>query len=350
MRVRFAVNAEPQASHAALQQLASSRYRGLVPAEQLQALGINADVTTVFDLLQPDALRAADILVLHQPKYDILTADIAALAASLDALRQRGGRLVVDVSDFKLNIEHDRMLAKMIGPAPAAAYRKLLVELFARADALTLPSEGLARLMRASLKSVPPLHIIGDVIEVARGVPRFAPGGELKLLWFGFFGAHRGALAKFLREDWPRLPSAHLALVCEPLPDDELVRIVPAHAEGRVTAQPWSVPVLEQALANCDLVVLPFDFGSQLSLGRSNNRALQALYAGRAVAAHPIDSYRVLAPYVDVNVALPLAVKAVLADPAATLEKLWRGQEHVGGTHSAAAIGRAWRDMLASLQ
>ncbi|MCW0235404.1 MAG: glycosyltransferase [Ferrovibrio sp.] len=357
MRVVFAVNAVPHAPQAQMTHLASARYRGFIPAGQMQKDGQRAEVTTVIDLFRPDFDTRLDLLVLHQPKHDILLLAnvISVLLDKLDKIRSEGGRVVIDVSDFKFTAEFQEAMAKALGPDKAQAYRVILDAIFARCDAVTAPTGALAELLRTALRNARPVFVIEDVVEVARQPAKFAPGPELRLLWFGFLSAHIAALKQLVHDDLPKIRATtpcQLHLVCEKLPTAESRQVFGEAdpATFGVTHAAWSVPVLEAALAACDLVALPFDAGSMMSKGKSNNRALQALAAGRYVVAHPLESYRTLGDFIGLDASIATAVATALADPAATLQRIQAGQDFVEARYSPAAIAARWLDVARELQ
>jgi glycosyltransferase involved in cell wall biosynthesis len=357
MRVVFAVNTTPHAPPAEMSRLASTRYRGFIPARQLQQDGHKTAVVALMELFRPDFDTRLDLLVLHQPKHDILMLAnvIKVLFDRLDAIRSQGGRIVVDVSDFKLSPEVLDAMGKAFGPDKAKAYRNILEAVFARCDAVTAPTEALAAQMREVLGGARPVYVIEDVVEVAPQPAKFAPAQPLNLLWFGFLSAHVAALRKLVHDDLPnirqRRPVA-LKLVCEALPSADSQRIFGAAepASFGVTYEPWSVPVLEAALAACDLVVLPFDADHASSKGKSNNRALQALAAGRYVVAHPIESYRMLGDVIGLDASIATAVETAVSDPAAALARLQAGQDFVQARYSPAANAARWLAVLGELK
>lgn len=357
MRVVFAVNTTPHAPPAEMSRLASTRYRGFIPAGQLQQDGHKTAVMALMELFRPDFDTRMDLLVLHQPKHDILMLAnvIKVLFDRLDTIRRQGGRIVVDVSDFKLSTEVLEAMAKAFGSDKAKAYRNILEAVFARCDAVTAPTEALAAQMRDVLGGARPVYVIEDVVEVAPQPAKFAPGPELQLLWFGFLSAHVAALHRLVHEDLPAIRQqrpATLKLVCETLPSADSQRIFGGAepASFGVTYEQWSVPALEAALAACDLVVLPFDADHASSKGKSNNRALQALAAGRYVVAHPIESYRMLGDVIGLDASIADAVETAVSNPAATLARLQAGQDFVQARYSPAAIAARWLAVLGELK
>lgn len=353
MRIVFAANIMPEDLAAQGGVLASARYRALIPVEALKRDGLQAEVISYVDLFRPTFDAEIDLLVLHQPKIEI--AQLFKIASvfldNMDRVRARGGVIAIDVSDFKFTPEFTQQAVRDFGQEAAQNYRQMLDAIFARSNAVTAATENLADLMRTALRGKLPVSVIDDVVEVERQPPRFAPGEELKLLWFGLMGSHVAAMQLFLNRDLALIEAMRptkMTVVCEPLPKATGGYLTRGDKRP-IQVIPWSVPVLERALADCDLVVLPFDVDSMLSRGKSNNRALQALYAGRAVVAHPIDSYLSLGDFIGLDRDLPHAVATALADPAAMAVKLERGQAHVAAQYSPATIGRRWRELATQL-
>lgn len=356
MRIVFAVNTTPHAPPDQMARLASTRYRGFIPAGQLQKEGHGAAVMALMELFRPDYDTRLDLLVLHQPKHDILMLAnvIKVLFDRLEAIRSQGGRIVVDVSDFKLSVDVLDAMAKAFGRDKAQTYRTILEAVFARCDAVTAPTEALAEQMRKVLGPAKPVFVIEDVVEVAPQPAKFAPEQPLNLLWFGFLSAHVAAVRQLVHDDLQKIRQRHpvaLKLVCETLPSADSQRIFgPAEpAAFGVAYEQWSVPVLEASLAACDLVVLPFDTDHASSKGKSNNRALQALAAGRYVVAHPIDSYRMLGDVIGLDASMATAVETAVSNPAATLARLQAGQDFVQARYSPAANAARWLAVLGDL-
>lgn len=219
MRMVFATNIAAGATTVEAGDLASARYRAFIPAEALRQGGVQAEVISIQEFFQPDFDCAIDLLVLHQPKYGIVlhTNEIGLMFDRLEAIRARGGVIALDVSDFKFTAESHTALARGIGEEAAKAYRAILDAIFARSTVVTTPTEGLAELMRIALGGKLPVFVIDDVVEVERKPARFAPGDELKLMWFGRVSSHSAALTRFVHYDLPRIEAVRptqMTMVC----------------------------------------------------------------------------------------------------------------------------------------
>lgn len=356
MRIVFAINGDPNVPIEQAAQLASARYRGLIPAREIARQQVHAEVVTVYDLFRPTFDPAGiDLLVLHQPKHDILVMEsvIGLLMERLDAIRRNGGVVAIDVSDFKFSQSFHERMKQALGEQKAALYHMILNELFMRCSAVTTPTESLAGLLRQSLNRPVPIFVVDDVVEVARGEPRFAPGEPLNLLWFGLLTSHVAAVKQFVRTDLPqiaRLRPTRLHILCEPVRTDDAVQFFGATLDALgISFGQWSVPALDAALAACDLVVLPVDTEGLVAKGKSNNRMLQALYAGRYAVAHPLDSFRQLGAFAGLDASLPAAIAAALDDPAAVLDRIRAGQAFVAQHYAPEAVARRWLDVCRQL-
>jgi len=336
--------------------LASARYRALLPAEALRAGGHGVELRDFAHVLQAGAADAARLTVIMQPKEQMLLGDIAAsywpaLLAHIARQQAAGFRMALDISDLKLGAAYLATLQGRLPPDAIAAAAAQYPALARAADFLVTPTDALAQALRAELGPGTAVHVIPDPVEVPRGAPRFAPpalpDAPLRLLWFGTFRSHAGAVLQMLRHDLaaPPLPTT-LTLVCEAIAPEAWAALRQAAGGIPLHHQPWSVADLSAALAACDAVLLPFQTDSALVAGKSNNRALQALQAGRLFLAHDIESYRSLAGFGYVGADLGAGLHAALADPARVLAGISAGQQHLDQHYTPAAIARRWAALL----
>ncbi|WP_428248119.1 hypothetical protein [Ferrovibrio sp.] len=355
MKLLFVVNAAPAVLAGGEISLASVRYRATMPAAALRDLGHDVTVVALDSVLAPDFRFAGDAIVLAQPKEDRVLREglIPGLGSFIQVHRQAGIRLLIDVCDLKVGPHYAAHISGILRqPAQVEICRQFYPVLMRAADTLVVPTEILAQRLAEHIGSDLRFGVVGDPVEVARAPVRFAPQADapLNLLWFGFFGGHARALAQFCQDDLPRLAALRpvsLTLLCEQNAVAHLDRLR-GLAQGAVPIewQPWSVPGLQQALAACDAVLLPIDHAADIAVGKSNNRALQALWAGRAVFAHPIASYRELDGFAIIGADLVAGLKAALDDPAACIARMRAGQAYVAETYTPEAIGRRWEKLL----
>lgn len=349
--ILFATFASPAECAAGQFLSASIRYRAAMPAAGLRAAGIAADLISIHDCLARGFATDAATVVVAQPKEHALGGGFAEkLLAFVARQKDQGKRVAIDVSDLKLGADHAAWVEQRAGKAMAQYVAGFYRSLLGQADLLLTPTAYLAERLRHHLGPGIACAVVGDAVEVAAQAPRFVPPERLALLWFGTFQVHWPALARFCHDVLPALSVRHpltLTFVCE-APSEEAMAALNALVSPRLGFRhvSWSLLALNDALGGCDLVALPFDRGSELALGKSNNRALQALQAGRAVAAHPIPSYEELRDFIALDDDLGTAIESLLADPAGTLARTARGQDYVATRYSPAAIARRWREAL----
>lgn len=347
--IPFAAASELDAQTVAL---ASARYRAILPAQALQAAG---HAVQIRDFSHPATAQTADrakLVVLMQPKEQMLQPGLAetywpALLTYIARQRAAGSHVALDVSDLKLGDAHHAALRARLGGAIADLSARVYSALARAADICVVPTPALQAALQAELPPGIRIEVIPDPVEVPRAPPRFAPGTILRLLWFGTFGSHAAAVMRMLQDDLTALrPPAALTLVCEPLAAALLEQVRQMAGPVKMQHRPWSVPDLTDALADADAVLLPFDTASPLARGKSNNRALQALQAGRLFLAHPVESYLPLAGFGYVGPSLHAGLAAAIADPAAIERRIAEGQAHLDKYYTPAAIARQWAALL----
>src|SRR3546814_4321877 len=86
-----------------------------------------------------------------------------------------------------------------------------------------------------------------------------------------------------------------------------------------------------------------------LAKGKSNNRLLQSLYAGRYAVANPLDSFQKLGDFVGLDRSIPAAITTALAAPAGVTDRIRRGQASVDRHYTPAAIADRWLEIYRDL-
>jgi hypothetical protein len=104
----------------------------------------------------------------------------------------------------------------------------------------------------------------------------------------------------------------------------------------RLTLEAWSPDAMAQALASCDVVLLP---GSGAALPC---RLIAALQAGRLGIAAPSPYYGKLAEFAWIGADLAEGIRWALSHPGAVLDRLTRGQQYLDQVHDPASVARAW--------
>lgn len=302
--------------------LASARYRVLIPAQQLARLGHQVQVATLPPQGWPAEVRdaACDVLVIsksmHAPNEELAR-----------AMKARGAKIVVDFCD-------DHFAHPQIGPHFRA--------LAGLADVIVASTDAMADSIRRNVQRES--IVITDPVEGPRGAPAFAPRlPQLRIVWFGhptnLGGLH--ARAPELQALARRVP-VRLAVVTTPAPEVQaLAAGLAGGAPIEAIVVPWSTEATWQALADCDLAWIPIA-GSEAKAVKSPNRMLEALWAGRFVVADDMPAYRPFGDLVPVGASLEESVMRALADPDGTQARIREGQRRIARSHSAFECGRRW--------
>ncbi len=327
MRILFATVAPlRQGPEGATSDLASARYRVLIPAQQLARLGHQVQLASLpsgggWPRVVMDT--PCDALVISK-SFHGANEELAL------AMKVRGVTVIVDFCD-------DHFSHPEFGPH----FRRLA----ALADKVVASTPAMAESIRRNVSRE--AVVITDPVEGPRGFPRFAPRlPRLRASWFGHPSnlnglVHRSGELAALAE---RIP-VHLSIVTAPSAE------VTALAQGiaaaspaklRVDIVPWSTDSTWRSLAEADLAWIPVADSEQKAV-KSPNRLIESLWAGRFVVADPVPAYMPFADLVPVGgKGLVEDVMAALDDPAGVEEHLREAQRRIARSHSPFECGRQW--------
>lgn len=329
MRILFVTMAQVEQGPAGpTSSFASTRYRVLMPAAQLDRLGHAVQIAALPPGPVPSGFMqlACDVMVFSKsfrPEHEPL----------FDAMRARGVKIAADFCD-------DHFDTKLIGPW----YTKLATN----ADIVIASTAGMAEVIRRRIGRE--AAVVTDPVEGRRAPPAFAPRlPKLKLLWFGNFNNLKSILQKRaeVRELAAHVP-VDLTIVSTRTPDvDALLADVIAQDPARISGSvvPWSLETTWRALDACDVVWIPVAEGERYSL-KSANRLFESVWAGRHVVADAMAEYDPYADVVAVGTGLVKGVMDALAEPGRVVEKLAEAQRRVGRAHSHYEVGRSWAAAL----
>lgn len=329
MRILFVTMALPQQGPRGLTfELASARYRILIPAAQLVRAGHQVHIHSMrpgtSDL--PPAGMDFDVAVVSK-SFNRATEELAR------AMHARGAKIVADFCDDHFD-----------NPAHGTHNRNLA----AFADILVASTPAMAEAIRkhTGREAV----VITDPVEGPRGFPRFAPRlPALRIVWFGHHSNLNGLSARAgeLHALGTRMP-IHLTVVTTPNDTARaLVTGLAAGAPERVRAElvPWSPEATWKAIEEADLAWIPV-IDSDLKAVKSPNRLLEPLWAGRLVVADAVPSYLPFSDLVPIGTGLEKGVTAVLEDPARVERNVAEAQRRVARVHSPFECGRQWAQAL----
>ena len=329
MRILFATTAPiRQGPAGATSDLASARYRALVPAQQLARMGHALQVASPGPTGYPPAVHstACDVVVISK-SFDPITEGLG------QSMKARGAKVVVDFCD-----DHFRH------PQHATHFHNL-----ARlADSIVTATPAMADAVRAATGR--DSTVVTDPVEGPRGMPRFAPRlPALKLLWFGHHLNLKGLVerAAELHALARRFP-VHLTVVTTPIPQaQEMVAGMAAGQGERVKVDfvGWSLEATWKALAECDLVWIPVLDTAEKAV-KSANRLFESIWAGRPVVADAMPGYQPYADLMPVGVGLEAGVMQLLEDPATVEKRVAEAQRRVAREHSGFEVGNQWARAL----
>ena len=312
-------------------ELASARYRVIIPAVQLARLQHDVQVACLPRTgWQREVLEArCDVLVVSKS----LHRENETLA---QAMKARGTRVVVDICD-----DH------FADPAKGAHQRTLI----ALADEVVASTKAMADAIRSHTGRES--RLVTDPVEGPRGEPRFEPRfPEIRIVWFGHPSNLAGIVDRV--DELLRLAEAtpvHLTIVTEALPEcNAYIAELNAESPGRLRVElvAWSTETTWRALNAADLAWIPVaDIAGKAM--KSPNRLLESLWAGRMVVADTVPSYAPFADLTPVGVPLDEAVARAMRDPAKVRANIAEAQRRIARDHSPFACGREWAAALGNL-
>ena len=309
------------------------------------------DTPAVLERLAPGSVDAVVFSKLSTPRGPAFEAFATAYLGTADHARQRGLAVIVDLVDNVFATDRGEFFAQLL----------------TRADAVTVGSEKFAEVCIPRLRR--PVHVVPDPVEGERRPPGFAPPAPtllsriglkrtavrpLRLLWFG--GQYRNFLdlaavfPAFLELAKTRPIDLVVVMSRDERISRELESVQARRPDGFSTRfVEWSLAALDEELERCDLVVLPADLRDEMRAVAGPNRLVRALWAGRAVVAHPLGSYLEFRDAALLSDDLVGALGWALAHPVEITERIGTGQRLVAARYSLDAIGRRWHGVLESL-
>ena len=324
MRILFITMALLRQSPAgATSDIASARYRVLLPAEQLARLGHGMQVMSVPPGPVPKWVQdtACDVLVLSKS----FNAEIEPVVA---AMRARGTRVIVDFCDDHFD-----------SPQMSVHFRNLVG--LAHQVVASTPAMADSIRRHTGRDSI----VVTDPVEGPRGTPRFGPRlPALKLVWFGGptnLASLDDKAAELLQ--LAALMPVHLTIVTSPAEAAGFVQSLATRDPARLTVElvPWSLDATWKAFEAADAIWVPVT-PSEKNAVKSPNRLLEPLWAGRFVVADAIPAYAEFADLVPIGKGLVESITAALADAPAVENRIREAQRRIARNHSPFACGRAW--------
>lgn len=309
--------------------LASSRYRLLIPSQALTELGwtseiVNENNTAMKSGWGDSTPKAGDTVIISK----VFTNHAVIMAKDAKC---RGAKVVLDMCDNFLS-----------HPKFGALQRDLLE----CADLLVTSTPSLKNAFAEIGKHAD--AVISDPVEFKRGEIKFAPNHVLNLVWFGHpvnidtLAEFMPALAKLARTT----PLQLNVVTTLPNGQQDLEKITPTGLKATYTQ--WSVSATEEAITNCDMVVIP-TLQNDTKDVKSPNRLLEPLWAGRMVVAGPLPSYLPFADSAWIGKDIAEGIAWCLAHPSEVKSRITHGQADIEKYFTAQAIGHQWHQVLSTV-
>ena len=310
--------------------MASIRYRAIIPAKELVARGHQAAVVGLthgcFHSVLERVARA-DRVVFIKNYYEPDCSERLA-----QELRARSVKTLFDLSDDRFDSKNGLHLQRMIEQTDAVVTASPLLQELVK--------------QRAGKDSL----IVSDPYEGARGEATWSPSARLQGLWFGH-GTNLGSL----REAFPALLQAGKK---NPLD----LRIVTKNVDGlereckefngkyrqalSLRFAEWSMAETWNSLAAADFVIIPAQPGERWTLAKSPNRIIESLWAGRFVVAHPIPSYREFGEWAWLGENLAEGIAWMVDNGPLIADRIRCAQDYIATTYSPQRIGSEWEKVL----
>lgn len=354
MRIHWIVSGvEGDAESGYRSTLASNRYRAILPAQGLRALGHEVDLldlgrwakgtehrpdaVVIGKLLaggSPDEFRSASLLVRERMKA-LLAAGVPVLADFND-----------DHFDHPVMGEHWRETARL-------------------ASACTVGSEAMASAVNRHTAA--PTVVIGDPIGSLQRAPRVfrrprglstwlsgvLPGqsaSRLKLVWYGN-PVNWPAMAAWLEKLQPLAKEQPFLvwIITRPHPaiEEHIERFNARHGPSAIaTFIPWDEEAQWSVVNDADVVLIPSDPTEPKKTVKTANRLTDALNAGRFVVASPLPAYQPFESFVALTDDPLAAIRRYLEAPDACLQQVQAGQGAAQLAGSVSTVGRQWQAAL----
>ena len=282
--------------------VASYRYHNLIPANQLKELGHETSIS-------PCPGLDADVYCFskHFNSGDYWY---------MRGVQASGKKAVFHCCDNHFNTEM------------APHYRRMIEG----ADAIISSTEELASVIK--IETGRDATVIYDPYEMKEAEPKFAPDGELKLLWFG----HPTNIQPML-DLWPKLKGYRVMVVSDP------ALKINQDTGGTIPIMPWSPENIDKALGQCDAVIIPSAMGER-QVVKSPNRLVEAVRKGKHVLADPLPSYQAFNKWAWIgDIAKGLAFLQ-MQDKETIEGRIRAAQAYIRENHSPEKCGLQWENVL----
>lgn len=330
-------------------ELASNRYRVLIPAQALSERGYQIEFLTPESWTwsnqnHPDVVIIGKLLA--GSKLDNYHAKISHVVTQMGAAARAGIPVLVDFNDD--HFDH---------PVMGGAWRRLA----SAATVCVAGTQAMERIVR--LHTPRPVTVVGDPVGTTVGMPRaFNPSKgirrklgaflskgsqeRLKFVWYGN-PTNWEPLKQWLTELAPLKEQQPwlIWLVTRPTAEIQtfLDKFNAEHAPAALAELiEWDEQAQWDVVRDSDIVLIPSTVDDPKKSVKTSNRLVDALAAGRCVVASPLPSYLPFEDYAILTERPIDAVRTILDNPVGALSKINRGQGAIQALCGAGVIASQW--------
>lgn len=192
--------------------------------------------------------------------------------------------------------------------------------------------------------------VMPDPFERPRLDPKFSPGKDIKLLWFG----SQSSLGLFpLVEVWERLEKELVnynftMIMSKPDRLENKMKKRQNHGVisscinfNKIQMHDWDWDLQGQFIKDCDIVLMPVHTDNYRTITKSANRVIDSLISGRFVITSPLNSYLEFKDYTWQDDYIQ-GIKWAIEHPSKTLEKIKQGQRFTEDHYSAKVLSEKY--------
>lgn len=313
--------------------IASARYRILVPAAELQKKHHSVSLGSVTqNIVTPELMSHLNTdAVIFSKSFSEINETLA------ESARGYGAAVIFDICDNHFN-----------HPIIGQHYRNMV----RKANVITCNTERMAQVVRQFTDK--PCIVIEDTYDGTRQPAKFSPGDTLNLVWFGHpsnldsLQAVIPLLVKFSKEQQPIFLTIvtksqgkfNAAAFCAQLETGI------SHAFS-IRFMPWSLRSQQEAIHAADLVIIP-SLDNEIKNVKSANRMVEGFLAGRMVVANPIPSYDSYRNWAWIGDDFSAGIGWVLNHKQEIPARIEAAQNYIEQHLSPEIIGRKWENVLST--
>lgn len=314
-------------------QLASARYRVLIPAKELANRGFQIQVFNTQTIVRdvPEDILKCDQIVFSK-SFTPVNEFIAREA------KARGIRIIVDLCDNHFVSEPE--------------LRSHLIKMCELADVIVCSTPAMAEALMEHTGRAG--TIISDPYEGEHQNPVFTPKKSCELCWFGHTINVPSLLNQLvsleeLATEGKLGKNPILRIVTGVIPELEeaIGRYNKSLTKWKLELIPWSLKATWDAFFNSDIVLVTTEGSAGFRAVKSPNRVIEPLWAGKMVVANPLPAYLEFSDSAILCEDLKAGIQKVLdLSPDEIHRRITLGQDLIARKYSPQVIGALWHQVL----